>query len=124
MFCGGDHLHSPYHRTKCEAGKSALESGLPVRVYRPAIVVGHSETGEMDKVEGPYYVFPVLKRRRDSLPAWLPLLGLDLGNTNVVPVDYVDRAMDHLAHLPGHDGKAFHLVKHEPQPVVDMINAF
>ncbi|NYG57872.1 NAD(P)-dependent dehydrogenase (short-subunit alcohol dehydrogenase family) [Nocardioides daedukensis] len=124
MFDEGQHLPSPYHRTKFESEKIVRESGLPWRVYRPAIVVGHSETGEMDKVDGPYYFFPVLKRLRDSLPAWLPLLGLDLGNTNVVPVDYVARAMDHLAHLPGHDGKAFHLVNPDPQPVVDMINAF
>ena len=31
---------------------------MPWRVYRPAIVVGHSETGAMDKVDGPYYFFP------------------------------------------------------------------
>jgi NAD(P)-dependent dehydrogenase (short-subunit alcohol dehydrogenase family) len=51
-------------------------------------------------------------------------VGVDLGDTNVVPVDYVAMAMDHLAHLPDHDGEAFHLVNPEPQPVVDVINAF
>ena len=51
--------------------------------------------------------------------AWLPLVGVDLGDTNVVPVDYVAAAMDHLAHLEGHDGEAFHLVNPEPQPVVE-----
>ena len=39
---------------------------MPWRVYRPAVVVGHSETGAMDKVDGPYYFFPVLKRLRDT----------------------------------------------------------
>ena len=92
---------------------------MPWRVYRPAIVVGHSETGAMDKVDGPYYFFPLLKRLRDTLPAWLPLVGVDLGDTNVVPVDYVAKAMDHLAHLPDRDGEAFHLVNPEPQPTVD-----
>ena len=70
---------------------------MPWRVYRPAIVVGHSETGAMDKVDGPYYFFPLMKRMRDNLPGWLPLVGVDLGDTNVVPVDYVAKAMDHLA---------------------------
>ena len=42
---------------------------MPWRVYRPAIVVGHSETGDMDKVDGPYYLFPLIKRMRDNLPA-------------------------------------------------------
>ena len=87
-------------------------------------MVGHSETGAMDKVDGPYYFFPTMKRMRDNLPAWLPLVGVDLGDTNVVPVDYVAKAMDHLAHLPDHDGEAFHLVNPDPQPVVDMVNAF
>ena len=97
---------------------------MPWRVYRPAIVVGDSQTGAMDKVDGPYYFFPTMKLLRDRLPAWLPLVGVDLGDTNVVPVDYVAKAMDHLAHLPDRDGEAFHLVNPEPQPVVEMINAF
>ncbi len=78
----------------------------------------------MDKVDGPYYLFPLLKRMRDNLPGWLPLVGVDLGDTNMVPVDYVAKAMDHLGHLPDRDGEAFHLVNPDPQPVVDMVNAF
>ncbi|KQQ41464.1 SDR family oxidoreductase [Nocardioides sp. Leaf307] len=125
MFDEGQHLPSAYHRTKHESERIVREEAtVPWRVYRPAIVVGHSQTGEMDKVDGPYYFFPLMKRLRDALPSWLPLVGVDLGDTNVVPVDYVAAAMDHLAHLPGHDGEAFHLVNPEPQPVVDMVNAF
>jgi NAD(P)-dependent dehydrogenase (short-subunit alcohol dehydrogenase family) len=78
----------------------------------------------MDKIDGPYYFFPLMKLMRDSLPAWLPLVGVDLGDTNVVPVDYVAAAMDHIAHLPDRDGQAFHLVNPEPQPVVETINDF
>ena len=125
MFAEGQHLPSPYHRTKYESERIVREEGtVPWRVYRPSIVVGHSQTGAMDKVDGPYYFFGLMKTMRDVLPAWLPLAGVDMGDTNVVPVDYVARAMDHLAHLPGRDGEAFHLVNPEPQPVVDMINAF
>lgn len=125
MFDEGQHLPSAYHRTKHESERIVREEAtVPWRVYRPAIVVGHSQTGEMDKVDGPYYFFPLMKRLRDALPSWLPLVGVDLGDTNVVPVDYVAAAMDHLAHLPGHDGEAFHLVNPEPQPVVDMVNVF
>ncbi|MBJ7357718.1 SDR family oxidoreductase [Nocardioides sp.] len=125
MFAEGQHLPSAYHRTKFESERIVrTEAEVPWRVYRPAIVVGHSETGAMDKVDGPYYFFPVLKALRDNLPAWLPLVGVDLGDTNVVPVDYVAKAMDHLAHLPGHDGEAFHLVNPDPQPTVDLVNTF
>src|SRR3546814_18314130 len=52
MFDEGQHLPSPYHRTKFESEKIVRESGLPWRVYRPAIVVGHSEPGEMDQEIG------------------------------------------------------------------------
>ena len=100
MFDEGQHLPSPYHRTKFESEQIVREEcPVPWRVYRPAIVVGDSQTGAMDKVDGPYYFFPMMKPLRDRLPAWLPLVGVDLGDTNVVPVDYVAKAMDHLAHL-------------------------
>ena len=125
MFDEGQRLPSPYHRTKFESEKIVREeSEVPWRVYRPAIVVGHSETGEMDKVDGPYYFFPLLKRMRDNLPGWMPLVGIDLGDTNVVPVDYVAKAMDHIAHQPGLDGQAFHLVNPEPLSTVGLINSF
>lgn len=125
MFDEGQHLPSPYHRTKFESERLVREQDqVPWRVYRPAIVVGHSETGEMDKVDGPYYFFGVLKRLRDAFPNWLPLIGLELGDTNVVPVDYVAKAIDRLAHVADPGTDTFHLVNPEPQPVVQMVNAF
>ena len=125
MFDVGQGLPSAYHRTKFESERIVREeSPVPWRVYRPAVVVGHSETGAMDKVDGPYYFFPLLKRLRDTVPGWLPLMGVDLGDTNVVPVDYVAKAMDHIAHRPDLDGQAFHLVNPEPQPTTELINTF
>ncbi len=125
MFDVGQGLPSSYHRTKFDSERIVREeSTVPWRVYRPAVVVGHSETGEMDKIDGPYYFFPLFKRLRDNLPQWLPILGVDMGDTNVVPVDYVAKAMDHIAHQPGLDGQAFHLVNPEPQPTVELINTF
>ncbi len=125
MFDVGQGLPSSYHRTKFESERIVREeSPVPWRIYRPAVVVGHSETGEMDKVDGPYYFFSLFKRLRDNLPQWMPILGVDLGDTNVVPVDYVAKAMDHIAHQPGLDGQAFHLVNPEPQPTVELINTF
>ena len=70
MFDVGQGLPSPYHRTKFESERIVREEcPVPWRVYRPAVVVGHSETGAMDKVDGPYYFFPLFKRLRDTLPA-------------------------------------------------------
>lgn len=125
MFAEGQHLPSPYHATKYEAERIVREQAeMPWRVYRPAVVVGDSRTGEMDKVDGPYYLFPTLAGIGD-LPAagLLPLVGPDLGSTNVVPVDYVADAMDALIHADGLDGRAFHLVHPRPQKLIDVYNA-
>ncbi len=125
MFDAGQSLPSPYHRTKYESERIVREEcSVPWRVYRPAVVVGHSESGAMDKIDGPYYFFPLFKRLRDLMPSWVPLVGVDLGDTNVVPVDYVSKAMDHLAHQPDLDGQAFHLVNPDPQPTVEVVNTF
>ncbi|CAA9343975.1 MAG: 3-oxoacyl-[acyl-carrier protein] reductase [uncultured Nocardioidaceae bacterium] len=62
MFDVGQELPSPYHRTKFESERIVREEAkVPWRVYRPSLVVGHSETGAMDKVDGPYYFFPLFK---------------------------------------------------------------
>jgi thioester reductase-like protein len=124
MFDEGQPLEHPYHRTKFESEKVARErSTVPWRVYRPAIVLGHSETGEMDKIDGPYYFFKALKLS-SKLPDLVPIVAPRLGSTNVVPVDFVVNAMVHIAHLPNLDGQAFHLVSPEPQPTVEMLNEF
>ena len=125
MFDEGQKLPSPYHRTKFESERIVREQPyVPWRVYRPGIVVGDSRTGEMDKVDGPYYFFKAIQRMRQLLPEWTPLVGPDLGNTNVVPVDWVVAALEHIAHEPGLDGKAFHLTDPRRQPVEEVINEF
>jgi NAD(P)-dependent dehydrogenase (short-subunit alcohol dehydrogenase family) len=125
MFDEGQRLDHPYHRTKFEAEKLVrTESTVPWRVYRPAIVVGNSKTGEMDKIDGPYYFFPLIKMARHYLPAWFPLIGPELGYTNVVPVDFVADAMDYIAHQPGLDGRAFHLTNPKSQRSSELMNIF
>ena len=80
------------------------------------------QTGEMDKIDGPYYFFKAIQRMRHLLPEWVPLVGLDLGYTNVVPVDWVAGALEHIAHEPDLDGRAFHLTDPRPQRVDELIN--
>ena len=123
MFDEGQRLPSPYHRTKFESERIVREQPyMPWRVYRPGIVVGDSQTGEMEKVDGPYYFFKAIQRMRHLLPEWVPLVGLDLGYTNVVPVDWVAGALEHIAHEPDLDGRAFHLTDPRPQRVDELIN--
>jgi len=125
MFDEGQKLDHPYHRTKFEAEKIArTQTTVPWRVYRPAIVVGDSRTGEMDKIDGPYYFFTTIKKARYYLPGWFPLVGPEFGDTNIVPVDFVASAMDEIAHHPGLDGQAFHLTNPKSQRSGDVLNAF
>jgi NAD(P)-dependent dehydrogenase (short-subunit alcohol dehydrogenase family) len=125
MFDEGQEFGDPYSRTKFESEKLVREEcRVPWRVYRPGIVVGHSETGEMDKIDGPYYFFKVIQRLRAMLPQWAPVVGLEGGNINIVPVDFVAKAMDHLAHKEGLDGRAFHLTDPNPKSAGHVINVF
>lgn len=125
MFDEATGLDDPYFRTKHAAERVVRsECRVPWRIYRPGIVVGHSETGEMDKVDGPYYFFRLLRQLGAALPSGLPLVGLDDGAPNIVPVDFVARAMDHISHLEGLDGRAFHLVDPKPASASETLNAF
>src|SRR6188472_3456832 len=127
MFDEGQKLPHAYHRTKYESEQVA-RNGVAAKliVFRPGIVVGHSETGEMDKIDGPYYFFKLLQRLRRALPEWFPLAGPQGGETNLVPVDFVAKAMDHIAHLPDADlpGDTFHLVDPQPRKVGETLNEF
>jgi thioester reductase-like protein/NADP-dependent 3-hydroxy acid dehydrogenase YdfG len=108
-FDVGQQLPTPYHQTKFEAELLVREAtGLPHRIYRPAVVVGDSRTGEMDKIDGPYYFFGVLAKLA-VLPRFTPIMLPDTGRTNIVPVDYVVDALVALMHADGRDGQTFHL---------------
>ena len=97
---------------------------MPWRIYRPAIVVGDSRNGEMDKIDGPYYFFKLIQKMRKLLPSWMPTIGIEGGRINVVPVDFVVAAIDHIAHLKDEDGQCFHLTDPSPMRVGDLLNSF
>lgn len=125
MFDEAENLDHPYFASKHESERIVRkESKVPYRVYRPGLVVGDSKTGEMDKIDGPYYFFKLIQRIRQILPPWMPTIGLEGGRINIVPVDYVVDAMNHIAHLPKLDGKCFHLTDPEPMRVGDVLNTF
>ncbi len=125
MFDEAENLDHPYFSTKHDSEKIVrTELKVPFRVYRPGSVVGDSRTGEMDKIDGPYYFFKLIQRLRQALPPWMPTIGIEGGRINIVPVDFVVAALDHIAHAPGHDGKCFHLVDPEPMRVGDVLNTF
>jgi len=125
MFEEATGFDDPYFRTKHAAERVVRrECRVPWRIYRPSIVVGHSQTGEMDKVDGPYYFFRLLQRAAAALPSGIPLVGLRGGPMNIVPVDFVARALDHIAHAEGLDGRCFHLVDPEPRSAGETLSLF
>ncbi|MGN6225553.1 SDR family oxidoreductase [Pseudoxanthomonas sp.] len=125
MFEEAEGLDDPYLRTKHESEAMVRrETRFKWRIYRPGMVVGHSKTGEIDKIDGPYYFFTLIKKLRELLPQWVPVLGIEGGRINIVPVDFVADAMDHIAHKPKLDGHTFHLTDPEPMRVGEVLNTF
>ena len=125
MFAEAEDLDNPYFKTKHESEAVVRrECKRPFRIYRPAVVIGHSKTGEIDKIDGPYYFFRTLKKLRQALPQWMPVLGIEGGRVNMVPVDFVVDAMDHIAHKPGLDGHCFHLTDPAPRRIGQVLNLF
>jgi len=125
MFEEAEELDHPYFRTKHDAEAIVRnECARPFRIYRPGFVVGHSKTGEIDKIDGPYYFFKAIQKMREVLPPWMPTIGIEGGRINIVPVDFVADALDHIAHKKGLDGKCFHLTDPEPHRIGEVLNIF
>ncbi len=125
MFDEAENYEHPYFMTKHESEKIVrLECRVPWSVYRPAMVVGDSVTGEMDKIDGPYYFFKLIQRMRQLLPPWLPSIGLEGGRINIVPVDFVVDALDTISHKADIDKKCYHLVDPVGYRVGDVLDIF
>jgi thioester reductase-like protein len=116
---GGERPH-PYFASKA-AGERLVRAStkIPWRIYRPGIVVGRSDTGEADRVDGAYYFFGLI-RSASRLPASVTVRMPFDPRLNLVPVDFVARAIDHLVHAPGLDGQTFHLTDPNPAPLTDV----
>lgn len=111
----GQKFHNDYERTKFEAEKlvrGAMRQ-LPITVVRPGIIVGDSRTGEIDKLDGPYYLMVLIATNASGVR--LPLLGRGEAPLHLVPIDYVIDAAWQVARSEHAAGKTFHLV--DPAPM-------
>ncbi len=125
MFAEAENYEHPYFMTKHESEKIVRqECKVPWSVYRPAMVVGDSQTGEMDKIDGPYYFFKLIQRMRQLLPPWMPSVGLEGGRINIVPVDFVVDALAAISHQSGITHKCYHLVDPVGYRVGDVLDIF
>src|SRR3712207_3730787 len=107
-----------YGRSKWVAEKlvwEAAERGLPVRVYRPGNISGHSVTGASNP--------------RDALGALIAeslrigyAPGIEDWRMEMTPVDFVCGAICHIASDPADAGRVFHLADADPVPAAEIFS--
>jgi len=111
----GQTFRNVYEETKYQAERlvKRAANNLPVTIYRPSSVVGDSRTGEIDRFEGPYYLGILLVMSPLVMP--LPLPGNGVAPLNVVPVDFLVKAVWTISRDPRAVGRTLHLV--DPNPM-------
>lgn len=121
----GQELRNPYVETKLLAEievRRAMGEGLPTTIYRPAMVVGDSDTGETQKLDGPYFVIRWLLRQPKRL-AVVPLVG-DPTRTrpNIVPRDFLTDAIAYLSGIEASRNTAYQLIDPDPPTLDEVID--
>jgi thioester reductase-like protein len=114
----GQDFHNPYERVKLEAETSMRAAGerlgLDVRVFRPSVVVGPAPETTGGQPSNLFFIFirmlQGLARLSHRFRVGLRIEGSPEARFNIVPVDYVARALVALAEHPEGIGKTFHLV--------------
>ena len=120
-----------YARTKMQAEhlvRNALLKDVKVRVYRPGIIIGDSISGEMDKVDGPYYflrLFHQIEKYKKYLPkAILPLSCHKSATLPLLPVDTLNLWLAEMIAKPTHHKiRTYHLVPHEKIYITEFVKS-
>lgn len=120
----GQGFKNHYESTKFQAEVWVREAmdAVPTTIYRPAIVVGDSRSGETQKFDGPYYMLRAVSfAEQHGQP--IAQFGRAGAPFNVVPVDFVVSAL--LAgDDPGAEGRTLHLVDPEPVTAKEVLTLF
>ena len=122
----GQSFNNRYEASKYRAEVAVRErmaDGLPATVYRPAIAVGDSETGETDKLDGPYNLLRLLLAQPKRLAVACSVPGAAETELNVVPRDYVVDAIAELSARPETVGETFQLCDPDPLTVPAFVAA-
>lgn len=121
----GQAFNNFYEETKYLAEvevQRRMRAGLPVTIYRPAVVVGHSKTGATQKFDGPYFVIQWLLRQPHL--AVLPVVGdPSMTRFNMVPSDFVVEAIAYLSAIEASTGKVYQLADPNPLTVEEILRA-
>jgi len=117
----GQPFKNHYESTKFQAEVWVRErrAQIPTTIYRPAIVVGDSHTGQTQKFDGPYFLLRLISRlTRQGLP--LPQTGRSGALFNVVPIDFVVDAIAAVTRDDSAVGETLHLVDPDPLTAREM----
>ncbi len=121
----GQTFNNHYEETKYLAEvavQDRMEAGLPATIYRPAVVVGDSRTGETDKYDGVYYLLRLLLAQPQWFSVAVAFPGSSDAELNVVPRDYVVEAIAHLSTRGDTVGGVYQLCDPAPLPVPRLID--
>jgi thioester reductase-like protein len=120
----GQAFKNHYESTKFQAELWVREmfDRVPTTIYRPAIVVGDSKTGETQKFDGPYYMLRTIAvsvARHTPIPQF----GASGAPFNVVPVDFVVDALAAVSAEEAAEGETLHLVDPDPISARELLTA-
>ena len=120
----GQSFHDAVHETRMEAELVMRRSmrHVPIAVVRPTLMVGASDTGEAEHLDGPYLLAMLLLALPGDVAVPLPT-GSD-NPLDIVPVDFVVKAARHLGRRREARGRTFHLGSSEEltaQQVFDVL---
>ena len=118
----GQGFKNHYESTKFHAEVAVQErwDRVPATIFRPAVVVGDSRSGETDKYDGPYFTIRFMMR----LPRLVPMVGIGSGKArlNLVPVDYLVDAMVEIADQATSAGRVFQLTDPGALTVAELLD--
>jgi len=105
---------------RAERMARAAMARLPIVVLRPPFVVGDSESGEIDRLDGPYLLILLMLAAPPEFA--LPLPAQAEARLQVVPIDYVTRSAVALGRDPRALGRTVHLVDAHPIPTREVMD--
>lgn len=129
----GQSFRNDYERSKYEAEKlvAAAEHFDSKTIYRPAVIVGDSQTGFTSSYHGLFLYLRIfatlipLQQTDDNgvhqTPIQLPINGDE--PRNLVPVDWVSQVICHLVSTPAAHNQTYHLVPDECSTARQFIDA-
>lgn len=117
-----------YSQTKYLAEKLVRESSgdFPVRILRPGIIVGDSQSGFMPKADGPYYFMDAFKKYLPLVKA-MKVLPLPYNPSTKIPLIPVDHCASAIAALVNRDDyspetKGYHLISEDVPTVAEFLS--